>query len=191
MALQWNAYCFVGDTLSDGRPVPPDGETLVYKGTPVLRASPTAWEALQYAYAPILCRVHCGGEIIRGDASLVCSDLTIVARIDATAVLRSFARSCARDVLHLWDAPQVVRDYLETGDETLRAAAREAAWDATDAEWAATNAEWAAARAAEWVAARAPTDAARAAACAAADASKAAQRARFNEMVDAAFMEAA
>ncbi|MDH5797094.1 MAG: hypothetical protein OEZ19_00905, partial [Paracoccaceae bacterium] len=83
MALQWNAYCFAGDTLPGGHPVPLDGETLAHKGplvvsAPGFLASPTAWEALQYAYAPILCRVHCGGEIIRGDASLVCSDLTIV-----------------------------------------------------------------------------------------------------------------
>jgi len=38
------------------------------------------------------------------------------------------------DVIHLWDAPAVVREYLETGDESKRdaawAAARDAAWGA-------------------------------------------------------------
>ena len=83
--------------------------------------------------------------------------------------MRKFARECASDALHLWVAPQVVRDYLSTGDELLRAAARDAARDAAraaagaaarDAAWAAA---WAAARDAAWAAAwTAAWDAARA-----------------------------
>ena len=97
--------------------------------------------------------------------------------------VRLFARECASDVLHLWDAPQVVKDYLATGDESIRAAARDAAgavaraaaWSAAgSAAWsaagaAAGSAAWAAvgsaARSAAWSAAR---DAAGAAARAAA-----------------------
>src|SRR5690606_5250340 len=60
------------------------------------------------------------------------------------ADLRSFACACARDVLHLWDAPDVVRRYLDTGDETLRAAANAAAW--ADEGAVARNAAWEAAR---------------------------------------------
>ena len=41
--------------------------------------------------------------------------------------IRQFARESASDVLHLWNAPQVVRDYLATGNKELRAAAGEAA----------------------------------------------------------------
>jgi len=69
---------------------------------------------------------------------------------DATALLRKFARLCALDVIHLWDAPPVVIRYLKTGDESIRAAAwaaaRDDAWAAARA--AARDAAWAAARAA-------------------------------------------
>ena len=73
------------------------------------------------------------------------------------ATLYEFARWCALQVIHLWDAPGVVRKYL-TGDETLRVAA----WDA------AQDASRAAGRAAAWAASAAAADAARAAALAAA-----------------------
>ena len=77
--------------------------------------------------------------------------------------IRRFACQCALDVIHLWDAPPIVKKYLETGDEKLRdaawdaarAAAGDAAWDAAwaaagDAAW---DAAWAAARDAAWAAA--------------------------------------
>ena len=44
----------------------------------------------------------------------------------------------ALSVIHLWDAPDVVCDYLMTGDETIRSAARAAA--AGDATGAAAGA---------------------------------------------------
>ena len=75
----------------------------------------------------------------------------------------TLTRRYALAVIHLWDAPDVVRRYLETGDESIRDAARAAA---RDAAWAAA---WAATRDAAWAAARAAArDAARAAARAAA-----------------------
>jgi hypothetical protein len=44
-------------------------------------------------------------------------------------------------VIHLRDCPDVVRRYLETGDESIRDAARTAACDAAcDAAWATTTA---------------------------------------------------
>ena len=43
---------------------------------------------------------------------------------------REFARWCALQVIHLWDCPEIVRLYLETGDESIRAAAWVAAGDA-------------------------------------------------------------
>ena len=69
---------------------------------------------------------------------------------DATEVLQSFARKCALDVVHLWEAPPVVRRYLRTGDPKLRAAARDAARAAARATagGAAWDATWDAARAA-------------------------------------------
>ncbi len=70
-----------------------------------------------------------------------------------------FARWCALQVIHLWDAPEVVKEFLETGDESKREAARSAVraaatwaatWNATgDAAWAAT---WNATGAATWAA---------------------------------------
>ena len=201
------AYHFCGPTLRDGRPIPADGEWLVHDGECVicesgLHASAHPFDALQYAPGPILCLVECEDVVTEQDDKFVCRRRKIVKRIDATALLWRASREFAKSVLHLWNAPQVVKDFLETGDESLRTAARAAAWAAVwDAVWAAAwaaasdaaraaacDAAWAAARAAAWAAARdaaraAASDAARAAACAA-------QRKRFEQMVNEA-MEAA
>jgi len=94
-----------------------------------------------------------------------------------------FARWSALQVTHLWDCPDVVKQYLETGDEELRdaawnaarAAARTAGRDATWAAWNAwgARAAWNAAHASARASARAAADAAWDAwnaACTAADA---------------------
>lgn len=60
---------------------------------------------------------------------------------------RVYARWCARRVLHLWSAPEVVRRWIETGDESIRAEAAAAAM-ASDAP--AAESAWAAAWAAPW-----------------------------------------
>ena len=178
------AFHFVGKTLRDGGPVPPDGEWLLYEGELVmcesgLHASKDPFDALGYAPGETLCLVECDGQIIEGDDKLVCSQRKIIARMDATELLRYFARMQALSVIHLWDAPDVVLDYLMTGDESLRAAASAAAWYAASA--AASAAARAAARAAAWDAARA---AARPAAWDAAwDAARYAARADFNALV--------
>lgn len=152
-------YHFVGNTLRDGRPVPPDGEWLVHDGPAVLcesglHASRRPWHALQYAPGETLCLVEVADIVEEDIDKLVARRRRIIRRVDLTADLRRFARACARDVLHLWDAPDVVRRYLETGDEALRAvawdAAREAARDAACAvREAAADAAWDAARAAQ------------------------------------------
>jgi len=176
-------YHFTGVTLGDGRPIPPIGEWLEYDGEIVpcragLHASEHPFEALQYAPGPLLHRVELDGDIVaHGDPvdKHVGQRRKIMATIDATDLLREFARWCALQVIHLWDAPDVVREYLETDNEANRAAARDAAW----------NAAWAAAGDAAREAAR---DAAGDAAWAAArDAAWAAQRKRFAELVDEAF----
>lgn len=138
--MKWNAYHFVGNTLRDGSPVPDDGVTLTHDGEIELcrsgfHASRKAWQALAYAPGHTLCRVCVGGKVIEpsGEDKLVATERTIISRIDAEALLREFTRSCARDVLPLWDAPDVVVRYLESGDEKLRAAARDAAWAAARA----------------------------------------------------------
>jgi len=166
------AYHFVGETLRDGRPIPADGEWLEHIGEVVicesgLHASWHPFDALQYAPGKTLCLVEVEDVISEQDDKLVCRRRRIVKRIDSEVLTREFARWCALQVIELWDAPDVVRQYLTTGDKTIR----DAAWDAA----------WAAARAAARDAAR---DAARAAAR---DAARAAQRDRFKKMVDAAF----
>jgi hypothetical protein len=179
------AYHFVAETLRDGRPVPPDGEWLTHDG-PLelcesgLHACVDPFDALKYAPGPVLCLVEIDGETLTGDDKLVAMRRMIVKRLDMTTELRAYARWCALSVIDKWDAPDVVRMYLETGDETLRTAA----WAAADAAWAAADAARAAARAATDAAADAARAAARAAAWAAAwAAAGAAHRARWNEIV--------
>lgn len=48
-------------------------------------------------------------------------------KVDATELLREFSRWCALQVIDMWDAPDVVRKYLETGDDSLRVEACEVA----------------------------------------------------------------
>lgn len=171
MTLAWH---FCGATLRDGRPVPPDGVKLVHDGELVmcksgLHASERIIDALLYAPGNTICRVECGGKIKRDTDKLVCTERTILWRVDGEKVLREFARWCALQVIEKWKAPEIVRRYLETGDESIRDAAGAAAWGAAcDAAWgaardAAWDAAWAAARAADWAAARAAAGAAAAA----------------------------
>jgi len=206
------AWHFVGDKLGDGRPVPEDGVWLEHTGPLVmcssgLHFSRHPFDALTYAPGSTLCLVEIGGEIIepKGDNKGICSRRKIVKRGDMTELLRYFSRQQALSVVHLWDAPDVVLDYLMTGDESARAAARDAvwaaawatsaaaaavdaaAWAAADAaaEAAARDAAWAAARDAAWA-----TSAADAAAGDAADAAAAAgeaQREYFLMLVEEAF----
>jgi hypothetical protein len=183
-----------------------------------LHASVHPFDAFEFAPGPLLHRVELRGELTpHGDPidKWAGRERRIIASLDATDLLRAFARHCALDVLRLWRAPQSVRDYLEAGDEAKRdaawnaasAAASVAAWDAA---WdAASAAASAAARAAAWDAASAAASAAardaawdaawaaasaaasaaaRAAASAAASAAaRAAQRVRFRKMVTSAF----
>ena len=178
------AFHFVADTLRDGRPVPADGELLIHEGkvelcAQGLHASIDPYDALTYAPGNVLCLVELSGTIVRGGDKVAASGRRIIKRIDAEPLMREYARWCALQVIELWDAPEMVRQYLTTGDESLRAAARAAAWDAA---WAAAGAAAGdAARAAAWAAAWAAAgDAARAAA-------GDAQRERFNKMVRGAF----
>ncbi|MBK7406408.1 MAG: hypothetical protein IPJ41_17850 [Phycisphaerales bacterium] len=211
------AYHFVGNNLRDGRNIPPDGEWLEHSGPLFLcesglHASVDPFDALTFAPGSTLCLVEVDGDIVEGDDKLVCRRRKIIARIDAGPLLREFARWCALQVIDLWDSPKVVRDYLETGDEAIRAAARDAArtaaWSAAGevalaaaraaagaaadaaraAAWSAAGAARAVARTGAWSAARdAAGDARDAAWTAAREAAKDAQRAKFREMVNAAF----
>ena len=173
------AWHFVGDTLRDGSPVPADGVLLRFDGKPIpceqgLHASEHPFDALHFAPGPHLCLVECGGIIVPHGSpvdKIAAQERTIIVRMDATPLLRHFARQQALSVVHLWDSPQTVLDYLMGDDAAMnaaRAAARAAAWNAAwdaardaagNAAWAATweaawEAAWAAARNAAWAAAR-------------------------------------
>jgi hypothetical protein len=165
------AWHFTGATLRDGRPIPPVGEWLIHEGEAEmcvsgLHASVRILDALNYAPGTAIHRVECDDIVEQQGDKLLCRCRKITASLteeQGEKILREFARYCARSVLHLWEAPDVVKRYLRTGDESLRAAAWAAAWDAARA------AAWDAARAAAWDAARAAAgdaawDAARAAA---------------------------
>ncbi len=202
------AWHFVNDELCNGRAVPADGETLTHVGKievcrSGLHASRHLIDALNYAPGHTICRVECWGDVQEQSDKLVARNRMILWRVDGGKLLRRFAREKALTVAYLWDMPPVVRKFLETGDESIRAAARDAAWDATGAAAgvAARNAAWAAAwaaRDAEWAAAWAARDAARDAAWAAAgdaaravardaawDAARAAANSRLIDMVEA------
>ena len=106
-------------------------------------------DALHYAPGPWVSKRTITGTIVRGDDKLCGTECVHSEGIDATEVLRKFARMCALDVIDKWDAPEVVVRYLKTGDESIRDAARAAAWaaaDAADAADAARDAAWDAAR---------------------------------------------
>ena len=152
------AWHFVNDTLRDGQPVPADGETLVHDGKlrlclSGLHASEDILDALGYAPGHTICRVQCGGVVERGDDKLVCSERTILWRVDGSELLLEFARWSALQVVHLWEPPDVVLNYLKTGDESIRAASQAAALVASQA--ASRGAARAASRAAARAASRA------------------------------------
>lgn len=128
------AWHFVGDKLWDGSPVPADGEKLVFKGKPILGKQGLHWskepfDALRYATGATLCLVEYGGKVVLGDDKGCSAERTSIVRMDATPLLRYFARQRALSVVYLWEPPQVVLDFL-MGDDSLREAAQAAAWGA-------------------------------------------------------------
>jgi hypothetical protein len=182
-----NGYHFTSEKLRNGDAIPPVGVWLKYTGPVVpcesgLHMSRDPFDALAYAPGHLLHKVQLrGGLVSHGNPidKWVGRERKIVASIDATGLLWEFARWNAKQVLHLWDAPQVVKDYLDTGDEKLRAAAEDAAQSA--ARDAARDAAWDAARSAAWSAAE---DAAQSAAQSAAG--SAAEDAAWSAAEDAA-----
>ena len=176
-------YHFTGTTLRDGRPLPKVGTWLRHKGDVIpcevgLHMSVEPFDALRFAPGPLLHRVELRGDLQSHGSPVdkwAGRERRIIASLDARETLRFFARMCAVSVAHYWDAPDVVLDFLMSGDEGLRDAAQAATWDAAQA------AGWDAALDAGWDAVRA---AARAAAGAAAwDAAGAAQADQLRKMI--------
>ena len=176
-------YHFTSDKLRDGRPIPAVGEWLNHEGQIVmcesgLHASAHPFDALMYAPGNLLHKVILQDIVKEGDDKVVARSRKIIATIDATELLRKFTRQQALSIIHLWDAPEIVKEYLETGNEELRAAAGVAA------------ARYVAAGPAAWYAVRAAAEAAVAAGAGRTttwDATDAAARACFSILVDEAF----
>src|SRR6516225_193989 len=152
---------FTSDTLRDGSPIPPIGEWLIFPGEPAicergLHSSRHPMDALIFAPGKWLHKVEMYGITEEDPDKVVGKGRKILSTIDSLDVLRQCARKYASDVLHLWNPPEFVVEYLKTGNESLRglawAAARAAAWGATRA--AAMAAAWAATRDSSWAATR-------------------------------------
>jgi hypothetical protein len=190
------AYHFTSKKLRDGRPIPAVGEWLKHEGeiepcVSGLHASEHPFDALKYAPGYILHLVELEGDLLAHGKPIdkwVGRRRKIISTINAEELLEQFARWCALQVIHLWNVPPVVREYLETGNDSLR----EDACGAAD-EAAARAAYWAAARTAYWAATEAAYCAANEAAylaayCAAeADYNTAKYREKFAKMVNEAF----
>ena len=112
----------------DNRPIVLGKEHIVW-GTPEpckrgLHGSINLLDALEYAPGSIVWRVELSGRIKKGDDKIAATRRRYIAGgIDVYGVLREFARKQALSVAHLWDMPAIVREYLETGDESKRAEA--------------------------------------------------------------------
>ncbi len=144
-----------GKTLRDGRPLPEIGHWLEHSGQIVmcksgLHGSDDPFDALQYAPGPWLDLVEYDGDIERQTDKWVARRRRTIKRVDLTDTLRYFARMQALSAIMSAPAnvPDVVLDWLMTGDESLKSAAESAAWSAawSAAESAARSAAESAAR---------------------------------------------
>src|SRR3990167_1643911 len=128
------AWHFVGVILRDGSPIPADGEWLAYSGPckmceSGLHASRNPFDALQYAPGDTLCLVEIADIVEEEADKLLCRKRKIIVRMDATEMLRYFARMQAVSCLAQWkyEPDQIILDWLMTGDPAARAAAYAAA----------------------------------------------------------------
>jgi len=186
------AWHFTSEKLRDGSPLPKVGMWEHFPGKLELCKSGLHWsrdpfDALQHAPGANLRRVEIKGNFLE-DSDKGCSHYRrTVYQFDATDLLRYFARMQALSVIHLYPngTDDVVFDYLMTGDESLRSAARSAAWGAARAAaWAASQdagdsagtAAWDSASAAAWAAAGDAGDAAW-------DAARDSARKDFNKLI--------
>ena len=144
MGASMKAWHFVGETLRDGSPIPLDGVWLEWHKPLAMcsqgfHASIHPFDALFYAPGPTLCHVLVNGDIIQENDKLVASQRLIVKRIDFTEQLFLFSRQQALKVVHNWNAPDVVIQFLKTGDKDLRNAAESAARSAAESAFVQTQ----------------------------------------------------
>lgn len=84
-------------------------------------------DAFEASAGTTLFIIKCGGKVLpsrnRHYRKVACTEWTILARINMIKILQELARWCAMQTAHLWDTPNEIRQYLETGNENLRPAA--------------------------------------------------------------------
>ena len=148
MKITITGYHFTNSTLRNGDPIPKIGTWLKHEGKVIpcetgLHMSVEPFDALTYAPGNILHMVKLRGNLMSHGNPIdkwAGSERMIIKSIDATDLLRQFARDCALSVVHLWNAPEIVVKYLKTGNESIRTAAGEAARAAAWAAWEAARA---------------------------------------------------
>ena len=96
-----------------------------------LHGSVKILDALQYAPGPIVWQVELSGRVKKADDKIAATRRKYIAGgIDISDILRLFARKQALSVVDRWDCPVIVRQWLETGNESIRSAAYSAAYSA-------------------------------------------------------------
>jgi len=128
---RFQGYHFTGSTLRNGMAIPPIGVWIrhigeIRAGQSGLHMSEHPFDALEYARGPLLHRVEIHGEVERCDKRVVGRRRRILETIDMSPILWAFARWNAAAVLDIWSAPAVVREFILTGNESLR----KKSWDA-------------------------------------------------------------
>jgi len=92
--------------------------------------------ALSIAQGSFVHRVRCSGEITKNNNYAVFSQCTTVSGgINVRETLHHFARLCALDVIHLWDAPRSIIHYLRTGEDNISKEDRQAAFWTMEKPW--------------------------------------------------------
>jgi hypothetical protein len=157
-------FLYEGRLLRTGAKAPSVGEWLEVPEQPILcegglHGSLHPFDALRQAPGPILTLCEYKGSSEFGEDKFCARRRRIVAEMDGTEMLRFYARMEAVRALEFWpDPPDIVIDWLMSGDESLRRVARESAratvWEARASAWASASA-WEAARATAWESARA------------------------------------
>jgi hypothetical protein len=196
-------YHFTSIEISNTRPV---GWWQIYKGRLLcseedgvagLHAHVCPLRAFHFATGPILHKVNLISRFLDG-YHYVGHRRQIIASIDARELAHKFARWYALQVIDKWAAPDVVYEYLKTGNEKLRKDSRAESREAL--KHSKTWGIWKAKRERAWAAVAARSAACpmygtkamffagRAAAAAiGAGMSEEKQRTKFKEMVDEAF----
>ena len=133
---------FTGDKLRDGSPLPRIGKWEIFKGPCVmcesgLHVGKTPWDALPYAPGANLRLVEYADAVADQNDKVVCRRRRTIAQMDATEVLRYFARLQAISCIDRWksDPPDAVIEWLGSGDEASRSAAWSAARSAAESEF--------------------------------------------------------